>query len=85
MDNISKTLDLIQYGKTKCIGPSLLLLIDIEKAFDQVEMRYFSILEHMEVGPVFQRALQSIYDRPTAMVCFIGASSASFCISRGTR
>lgn len=41
MDNFYNTLNLIQCNKKHHKGPSLLLSLDMEKAFDQVEPDYF--------------------------------------------
>lgn len=60
MDNIYKTLGLIKYCQSNHIGPSLLLSLDLEKAFDQVETCYIlTLLEHLGAGPSFLRAIQS--------------------------
>lgn len=91
MDNIYKTniykmLNLIQYAKTRCIGPSVILSLDIKKAFDQVEVPYlFALLDFMRIVQMFQRALRAIYHQPTACVCVNGATSSLFSVSRGTR
>lgn len=78
-DNIYKTLNLIQHCKSRGIGPSLLLSLDIEKAFDQVEMTYLLLLlEHLGVGLVFRRAVQAIYARPSVAVYLNGHTSSPF-------
>lgn len=86
MDHIYKTLDLINYSKSKFISPLLILSLDIEKAFDQVETHYLHILmEHMRAGPSFWKALRTIYDHPTAQVFLHGSISSFFSIFQGTR
>lgn len=85
-DNIFKTLDIIQYCKQCFDTPIVILLLDIEKAFDQVESTYLlKLLEHMGFGPNFLMAIQSIYKDPSARVCLNGFTSSSFHIKRGTQ
>lgn len=86
MDNVFKMLGVIHYCKSQNMSPSLVLSLDIEKAFDCVESPYiFQILKHMSFGSKFQTAIQAIYKQPSARVRVNGLLSSSFKISRGTR
>lgn len=63
-----------------------ILSLDVEKAFDRVEIPYLlTLLENMAFGPRFIAALQVIYKDPIARVWVNGAVSQPFKIKRGKR
>lgn len=86
VDNIHKTLNIIHYCTTQVHDSSLILSLDIEKAFDSVESGYLmEVLEHMAFGPNFRTAIQAIYKQPIAKIQVNGSLSSSFQITRGRR
>lgn len=86
MDNIYRTLDIINFGKRHTETPSAILSLDIEKAFDRVEPTYVHCLfQHTGFGQNFLMALSAIYAAPTASVRINGLDSSPFAILRGTR
>lgn len=85
LDNIYCTLEVIHHCKAQKGDSTLLLLLDVEKAFDRVEHGYIlSLLQHMNFGPHFITAIKAIYATPTASVKVNRLKSERFAISRGT-
>lgn len=86
MDNVYKTVEIIHYCRSSGTNSTVVLSLDIGKAFDQVKIKnLLSLLEHMAFGPRFWTALQAIYNSPTAAVKINRAISQPFNISRSTR
>lgn len=86
LDNVLRTLEVIHYCKARKEDPSLILSLDVEKAFDRVEHSYIvTLLKHMKFGSKFLAALQAIYASPKASVKVNGHLSDSFPVTRGTR
>lgn len=86
MDIVYKTLEIIHHCRTTSTLSSMVLSLDIEKVFDQVETNYLlAVLVHMVFDLNFITTLQTIYLSPTARIKLNGAMSSPFYISRGTR
>lgn len=86
MDNIYRTIEIIHCCRKQHLNSTAILSLDVEKAFDRVEIPYLlTLLEHMAFGPKFITALQAIYKDPIARVRVNGATSHTFKIERGTR
>lgn len=85
-DNIYRTLDIINYGKRHNEVPSMILSLDIEKAFDRVEPSYiYHLLQFMGFGPKFLQAISVIYGAPKASMRINGVDSLPIYISRRMR
>lgn len=85
MDNVFRALELVHYSRNKPTCSSIILSLDIEKAFDRIEHDFLlDLLSHMKFGPKFQTALWTIYVASTATVGVNGHSSQHFGIARGT-
>lgn len=86
MDNVYKTVDVIHYCRLQEWSPSLILSLDIEKAFDTVEPVYLmQLLDHLSFSPKFKMAVQAFYEKSMAKTQVNGQLSPPFDISRGTR
>uniref|UniRef100_A0A803JA29 Reverse transcriptase domain-containing protein n=1 Tax=Xenopus tropicalis TaxID=8364 RepID=A0A803JA29_XENTR len=71
-------------NKTKT--PSLLLKLDVKKAFDSLAWPYLKYtLQKWGVGANFMRWIQTLYDDPTAKIHIGSYTSPPFTIKRGTR
>lgn len=85
MDNIRKTLNIIQLCKSRKTT-SLILSLDFKKAFDSVEYTYIlQLLRYMNFGEHFMTAMNAIYSRPRARIKINAARSGYINIDRGTR
>lgn len=85
MDNIQRTLNLILFGKKQSYDLTILAL-DIEKAFDTVEVKYMTtLLTKMGLGNNFLTTIQSLYSAPSAMLFVNGLHSPEIPLQRGTR
>lgn len=84
-DNVRWTLNLINYCETQNT-PMLILALDAEKAFDCVETKYLlHLMETMNFGPNFLRAIQTLYNEPRAQLVVNDLRSEDFMLTRGTR
>lgn len=85
LDNVYRTLEVIHYCKAQKMESTLLLSLDVEKAFDRIEHGFIlSLLQRMNFGRKFLTALQTIYESPSASVKVNGHISTNFKITRGT-
>lgn len=83
VDNIQKVLHIIHYCTAR-ESPTLLLAIDIEKAFDTVESSYFkALLRFMRFGEHFLQAFQAICSAPTALMKVNGIFFEHIALARG--
>lgn len=86
MDNVYRMLEKIHLGKANLYEPSIIILLDIENAFNRLEHNFLlSLVNHMNFGPRFPTVIHTIYTAPSALVKVNCQSSATFPISRGTR
>lgn len=65
-------------------GPSLLLALDAEKAFDRIHWQYLTLTGFGFSGPIIS-AILALYSKPSAQVYTSGVLSKPFNISNGTR
>lgn len=86
-DNIRRTLNVILLGR----GPSrpsssVVIALDIEKAFDTVEPSYLiHLLKGMGFGTSFLRTIESLYSSSVAHLLINGQRSESVPLHRGTQ
>lgn len=86
LDNVYRTLEILHYCRANKVEPTVILSLDIEKAFDRLEHSYIlTLLAHINFGPRFHTALQMAYQHLRALVRINGMSSLCLDISRGTR
>lgn len=85
-DNIRRAIDIIQHCQKQKVADTLLLAIDMQKAFDSIEVPYLmTLLRKMNLGDGFCRIIHSLYASPRAKVKVNGGYSQSFALHRGTR
>lgn len=66
--------------------PRVLLFLDAEKAFDQVEWRYLHcIAENFQLGPHVQAWLQILYRDQFSKKVLEGEHSDKICLTRGVQ
>jgi hypothetical protein len=66
--------------------PSLLILLDAEKAFDRLEWDFlFIVLNKFKLGYNFIKWIKAIYESPNATVCTNNVESPPMQLGRGTR
>lgn len=81
-----KTLFNIIYSKKSTIFPEVVISLDADKAFDQVEWPYlFATLKHFGFGNIFTSWIRLLYTDPHANVRTNNTSSEYFKLMRGTR
>lgn len=84
-DNIHRTLNLIVHCKLHKLK-SVALSIDLEKAFDSVNVAYLKlVLEKMQFGPKFLNTITAIYRNPSAILRVNNLSSDPISLEQGTR
>lgn len=68
IDNIWRTLNIIQYDKMQSFQ-SLMVSIDLEKAFDSIEFSCLKmLLLHMNFGKNFRSAIDMLYIQPSVKI-----------------
>lgn len=83
--NIRRTLNAIARGRKNAV-PSVLVALDIEKAFDTVEVPYMTrLLKKMGFGDTFLWVIQSLYASSTANLLINGLRSKNILLQRGMR
>lgn len=79
-DCTSRFVDLMQIAE-RCSGPSLLLSLDAEKAFNHIHWGYlWSVLQAFGLIKFIEDAIMALYTNPKARVSFI---SHYFCTGHG--
>lgn len=67
-DNTICFLHIVNYCQTTKT-PAIALALDIEKAFDSIEISYLeSVLKNMECGLLFLNIFKAIYSNPVARI-----------------
>lgn len=85
-DNIRRAIKIIQHYQLHKLSDTMLLAIDMQKAFDSIEVPYITaLLDKMNMGPGFCRIIRSLYSSPRAKVKVNGVFSDFFSLHRGTR
>lgn len=86
VDNTRKIINLIHYSKSNNIKSFLFLSLDLEKAFDSVEIPYLKeLIKQINFGDKFSNASDSLYTSPKAQVQVIEMYSQEFPVSKDTR
>lgn len=76
----------VLHSAEKSKRPSLLLMLDAEKAFDRVHWGYLNkVLEKFNITGPIQKAIEALYSSPSAYVYTEGMFSKNFRITNGTR
>uniref|UniRef100_A0A3P9MQD2 Reverse transcriptase domain-containing protein n=1 Tax=Oryzias latipes TaxID=8090 RepID=A0A3P9MQD2_ORYLA len=84
-NNVRRLLNIIQLSDQKA-GDGLVISLDAEKAFDQVEWSYlFFTLQKFSLGDGFIKWIKVLYPQPLAAVRTNGLRSADFVVQRGCR
>ncbi|XP_018117081.1 uncharacterized protein LOC108716019 [Xenopus laevis] len=84
-DNIRRVIDPVHFSKTKGT-PSMLLSLDLEKAFDTVSWRYLvQTIQSYSFPPEFLNIIKALYHNPRERVQHLGFLFGTFQIKRGTR
>lgn len=84
-DNMRRLLNVIQLSQGS-VDPALVLSLDAEKAFDQVEWSYLHyVLEEFGLGGYFANWVKILYNTPTAAALTNGLRSSNFPLYRGNR
>lgn len=80
-DSVRQNLNLINYCVTQNI-PMLILALDVEKVFDWAETMYLlHLMETMNFGPNFLRAIQAVYNKPRAQLIVNDLRSEDFILT----
>lgn len=83
--NVRRVMD-VMYNPFDKLYKQVILCLDAEKAFDQVEWPYLMrVLEKFDLGPTFISWVRMLYAQPTAAVLTNLDRSSSFPLQRGTR
>ena len=76
----------IMYTKREPHSDLVILALDAEKAFDQIEWQYlFEVLNRFNLGDGFLSLIKLIYKNPTAQILTNRTLSSPFKLCRGTR
>ena len=82
----SRRLFNIMYAKYKPDDKPVVISLDAERAFDQIDWRYMhATLRHYGFGDSFLNMIKMLYAAPTSSVLTNGNRSSSFKLQRGTR
>lgn len=83
-DNIWKAIDLIQHCKNNKIKSTLFLALDLEKAFDSIDISYLlSLIHHFNFGVDFRTAVEALNCNLKAQLHINSFSSSDFSVSWG--
>ena len=84
-ENIRLLYDLVFYTKLRK-QPSMLLLIDSEKAFDSVSHKFvFKALNFLNFGPSIMKWIKLFYSNCMSSVLVYGNATKQFKLGRGCR
>lgn len=84
-DNVRRTLDLLYFGRKHHV-PSILVALDVEKAFNTVGVPYMiALLTEMGFGIGFLRVIKSFYSFSTSNLLISGLWSGNIMLQIGTR
>ena len=76
---------LIEYQKNQTNLEFIAMLLDQEKAFDQIEHFLLDMMRKYDLGPDFMRWVEILYKRPTCKINVNGHISEKINIKRGIR
>jgi hypothetical protein len=83
--NIRTIIDIMDFTKRNDIQ-GIIAFLDFEKAFDSIDWRIIDeALEKFNIGPVFRKWVQYVYNNITSCVTNCGFSSKEFKVHRGVR
>lgn len=85
-ENIRNVIDLIEYANVHNEKPIMLLFLDAEKAFDNVNWEFmFKVLENKNFGENFIKAIKAIYKIQKAKIIVNEEETQECKITKGTR
>uniref|UniRef100_A0A670K591 Reverse transcriptase domain-containing protein n=1 Tax=Podarcis muralis TaxID=64176 RepID=A0A670K591_PODMU len=85
-DNLRNIINIIEYLTERCDKQGLLLFVDAEKAFDNVNWEFLlKQLDHMEVGTEFFNGIKAIYTEQRARLIINNVETEELTVTKGTR
>ncbi|XP_062839247.1 vesicle transport protein GOT1B isoform X1 [Anolis carolinensis] len=85
-ENVRTIIDLIEYYEIKNQKKVLLLALDAEKAFDNVNWSFFKLLiREIDIGYYFQNTIDAIYTSQKAKILINDRETKDINIEKGTR
>uniref|UniRef100_A0A670I4H7 Reverse transcriptase domain-containing protein n=1 Tax=Podarcis muralis TaxID=64176 RepID=A0A670I4H7_PODMU len=85
-DNLRNIINIIEYLTERCDKQGLLLFVDAEKAFDNINWEFLlKQLDYMEVGTEFFNGIKAIYTEQKARLIINNVETEEITVTKGTR